>query len=100
VVDLASLGANLTPRLMLTALVSAASTATFRLYLAATSPGDTTGGTVRATATTVSTTMAQVAAAGAAFANPGGQVLVQVTGQNSSPATAVSQAGSFSLSLT
>lgn len=64
----------------LSAIVKAsAGTGTFKLYTGATSPGSTAGGTVRATATTVSTSFEKQTNLGASFANPGGQVLVQIT---------------------
>lgn len=56
---------------------------TFKIYLGSTTPRDTAGGTVRATITTSSESEVIVSNTGAAFANPGGKVLLQVTGQNS-----------------
>lgn len=60
-----------------------AGTATFKLYTGAAAPGNTAGGTVRATITTVSAVDeigATTTDLGAAFVNPGGRVLVQITG--------------------
>jgi hypothetical protein len=68
----------------LTALVNvSAGTGTFRLYTGATAPRATAGGTVRATITTTNTAFEQQTNLGAAFANPGGQRLVQITSQGS-----------------
>jgi hypothetical protein len=71
-------GNNIVARL--SALVKAsAGTATFKLYVGATAPGSTAGGTTRATFTSTSATWEKKSNAGAAFANPGGEVLVQIT---------------------
>jgi hypothetical protein len=59
-----------------------AGTGTYRVYTGATSPGSTAGGTVRATITTTNTAFEKQTNLGAAFANPGGQILVQVTAVN------------------
>lgn len=68
----------------LSALVKAsAGTGTFNLYTGAAAPGSTVGGTVRATITTVSTAFEKQTDLGAAFANPGGQIIVQITAVNS-----------------
>jgi hypothetical protein len=58
-------------------------TGTYKLYVGATAPGSTAGGTVRATISTASTTEVMQTNLGAAFANPGGAVLVQLVGVNS-----------------
>lgn len=68
----------------LSAIVKASGgTATFKLYTGATSPGATTGGTVRATLTSTSTTFEKQTNLGSAFTNPTGQVLVQITAEGS-----------------
>jgi hypothetical protein len=77
----------------------AASVATFRVYVGSTTPGNTAGGTVRATLSTGSPAPVITSVVGAAFANPGGQVLMQITGINDTPATRVSQMYSFSLRM-
>lgn len=75
-------GTNIQARL--SALVKAAAgTGTFKIYVGATNPGDTTGGTVRATLTTTNTAFEKQSNQGSAFTNPGGQRLVQVTVSNS-----------------
>lgn len=55
--------------------------ATFRVYVGSVTPNDTTGGTLRATINTVAGTEILASNVGAAFANPGGLCLIQVTGQ-------------------
>jgi hypothetical protein len=53
---------------------------TYKCYVGATSPGATTGGTARATISSISGTSDAVATnQGSAFTNPAGQALVQVT---------------------
>jgi hypothetical protein len=69
---------NIQARLSAIVKISAA-TGTFKLYTGATAPGATTGGTLRATCTTTSTTFEKQTNLGAAFTNPGGQQLVQIT---------------------
>jgi hypothetical protein len=64
-----------------------AGTGTYRMYTGATTPGSTTGGTIRATISTASVTEVLQQNLGSAFANPTGVVLVQITGQNSTTAT-------------
>jgi hypothetical protein len=100
-VDLDSVlvGETLTPNFLGVINVSLASTATFRLYIGATTPGDTTGGTVRATITTASLSKALVTAIGADWINPGGKVLAQITGVNNTPATCISTMHSYQWSL-
>jgi hypothetical protein len=61
----------------------AAGTGTYKLYVGATAPGATTGGTVRATFTSTSTSFETKANTGSAFTNPTGSVLVQITAVNS-----------------
>ncbi len=68
---------------MLAAIVKAsAGEGTFNLRVGATNPGSTVGSTVRATFTTSSATEVQAENAGAAFANPTGRKLVQITANN------------------
>lgn len=70
-------GNNIAVRL--SAIVKTSSgTGTFKVYVGATAPGSTSGGTVRATATTTSTTFELQTNLGSAFSNPGGQQLVQL----------------------
>jgi hypothetical protein len=62
-------------------------TGTFRLYLGSTTPGDTVGATLLATiavTTTILNTKTLITVTGAPFPNPGGTVLVQITGANDS----------------
>lgn len=54
----------------------------FRIYTGATGPGSTAGATLRATMTTIAAADETQTAVSAAFANPGGKVLVQVTAQS------------------
>jgi len=75
-------GANIIAQLNLTVGVDTPSTGTYRLYVGSTTPGNTTGGTVRASLTTTTTPVNEIkSASGAAFANPGGAVYAQITGQ-------------------
>lgn len=68
---------------MLAAIVKASGgLGTYKLWVGATAPGATAGGTVRATFTTSSTTEEMKENLGASFANPGGQKLVQLTAVN------------------
>jgi hypothetical protein len=60
-------------------------TATFRVYAGSTTPGNTTGGTVRAFTTTSSNVEVGDSVIGASFANPGGKCQVQITGQVPAP---------------
>lgn len=54
--------------------------ATFNVYVGSTTPGDTTGGTVRASKTiTTQPTEIDTSITGIAFANPGGPCFVQIT---------------------
>ncbi len=97
--DAVAIGAPITPQWSAVIAVSLASTGTFQLYIGATTPGNTAGGTVRAILTTSSLTAALASVAGAAFANPGGKVLVQIAGINNTPATCVSKMLSFTLRM-
>lgn len=60
-----------------------AGTGTWRVYVGATAAGATAGGTVRATFTSTSTSFERKTNIGSAFANPTGQVIVQLTSVNS-----------------
>lgn len=84
--NLVALAANLT--LVLNTIAAAAPfqdpmpSGTIRVYVGATNPGDTAGATLVLTvAGIVSPNDAGLTAASAAFANPGGMALVQLTGQ-------------------
>jgi len=92
-VDLSDLavGQNVTPELCATikALDPAhvpTPTSTFKLYVGSTTPGDTTGGALRATISTSSGVDVIASNPGAPFLNPGGVCQVQVTAQVSAPA--------------
>jgi hypothetical protein len=98
--DAVALGAPVIPSWSAVVSVSAPSTGTFRLYIGSTTPGNTVGSTLRATLTTSSLSDALASVAGAAFLNPGGKVLLQITGINDAPASAVSEMPSFSLRFT
>ena len=59
---------------------------TLRVYVGATSPGDTTGGTLVLTSASITNNAdASFNAAGAPFANPGGNILIQITGEVTAP---------------
>lgn len=77
-------GASIQARLSAIVKVSAG-TGTFKLWIGATAPGATTGATVRATVTTTSATFDTETNLGAAFANPGGEQLVQITAVGAAP---------------
>ena len=62
---------------------AAGGTATFKLYVGATTAGATAGGAVRATFTTASASFVNLTNLGSGFANPGGAQLVQITSANS-----------------
>jgi hypothetical protein len=62
-------------------------TGTYSLYVGATAPGATTGATIRATFTSSSTSEALSMNLGAAFANPGGNVIVQLCASNGTAST-------------
>lgn len=86
--DDAGTGAGPNIQARLSAIIKCpAGTATFKLYVGATAVGATTGGTARATITTSSTSEVIQANLGSAFANPGGSVIVQITGSNSTVST-------------
>lgn len=57
----------------------------FRVYIGATTPGDTTGGTVCITANTSVNVETGFTVSGAPFANPGGTQLIQITGEVTAP---------------
>jgi hypothetical protein len=95
--DTVPVGALLTPQWQAVVAVSYTSTGTFRLYIGSTTPGDTTGGTVRALLSTSSLADVMAAVTGPPFANPGGKVFVQITGINDTPHSEVSEIVSFSL---
>ncbi len=70
-------------KVMLAAIVKAdAGIGSFSVYTGATAPGSTAGGTVRATITTTGGAEELKENLGAAFANPGGNKLVQITADN------------------
>lgn len=81
-VDLTQLGALLTPNLSAIAeAVNAPSDVFFQVYVGSTTPGDTTGGTIVLVAGVSNWPAEQIInSVGGAFANPGGQCLVQITG--------------------
>jgi hypothetical protein len=60
-------------------VIAAQSLATFNVYVGSTTPGDTTGGTLRATCNTSLGTEELISVSGIGFANPGGACLVQLT---------------------
>jgi hypothetical protein len=78
--------------------VSLPSTGTFRLYLGGT-PGSTAGATLLATLTTTSLAKALVSGVGAPLPNPGGTVLLQITGVNNNSEFCVSEISSCSWRL-
>jgi len=57
----------------------------FNVYIGATNPGDTTGGTIRLTFNTSANVETGFTVSGAPFANPGGSQLIQITGQVTAP---------------
>lgn len=63
----------------------ALSQADFNVYVGSTTPGNTVGGTLRANVNTVLGTEELVTVTGVAFANPGGECLVQITGVGNYP---------------
>jgi len=79
-VNLNLLGGIITATLAGIIAVQGTAPGTFNLYLGSTTPGDTTGGTLIASISTASGAEVVVSATGAAFANPGGTCLLQVTG--------------------
>jgi hypothetical protein len=96
--DAIAAGAPIAPQWSIVCSVTGGN-GTFRLYVGATTPGDTAGGTVRLVLATASVAKVRGSGAGAAFLNPGGKVLVQVTGQNDDPSNQVSRMYSFSLRM-
>jgi hypothetical protein len=85
-VDLEFLGATVTPHIEGIGYTSAATgVCVVRMYLGATTPGDTTGGTLIVLASTVSDTPVAFGVTGGAIANPGGRQLLQITLQNPIP---------------
>jgi hypothetical protein len=68
-------------------VLNGGTTGTFTVYVGALTPGDTTGGTVQLTATTVSSTEERISVVGASFVSPGGNCLIQIVGVNSAPAS-------------
>lgn len=66
-------------------LMAAPGTGIVTVYVGATAPGDTTGSTMRCGMLVTLPTEEKLTATGIAFANPGGQLLVQVTLQNANP---------------
>lgn len=75
-----------------------AGVATYKMYVGATAPGATAGATVRATFTTSSTTEVTASNQGAAFANPGGQAIVQLVSVSNTVSTkCFSRGTSFSI---
>jgi hypothetical protein len=83
-VDLDDAGSSGNIQVRLSAIVNvSAGTGTYKVYVGATSPGSTTGGTARATITTASTTSDVQTNLGSAFTNPTGGQLVQITAVNS-----------------
>ena len=79
------IGSSISVQLNIAAQVIPAGTATFKIYVGSITPGDTTGGTLRATTTTASSTEVVLSSTGVVFANPGGPCLVQLTGMSSAP---------------
>ena len=57
----------------------------FNVYIGATTPGDTTGGTICITFNTGANVETGFTVSGAPFANPGGTQLIQITGQVTAP---------------
>jgi len=83
-VDLGAAGSPI--HLALTGIVQVlfgGTTGTFTIYVGALNPGDTAGGTVQLTATTVSSTRERISVVGVPFVNPGGNCLIQIVGENS-----------------
>lgn len=76
----------------------AAGSGDFKLYVGATAFGSTAGATARATITSVSTTFESQTNLGAAFSNPTGAVIVQLTAVNDTALTKSTIRG-FSCSL-
>jgi hypothetical protein len=79
--------------------VSSASSGQFKLYFGSVTPGSTAGATALAVLNTTSLTSELVTGAGSFLPNPGGTVLIQVTGINDTPATCVSKISSMTWRL-
>lgn len=77
-------------------LVSAG-TGTYKLYIGATAPRATAGGTSQVSFTTVSTTEVKAGATGSSFSNPGGRVSVQLVAVNSGAGN--TQISGFSITI-
>lgn len=88
-----TVGANVTVQLNAILQAIGGGTANFRVYVGSTTPGNTTGGTLRASTSTASATEVVDSVTGAAFANPGGTCLVQVTGFGSVRTTSANVRG-------
>lgn len=85
-VDLDRLGATMTPYLTGIGFISAAGgTNALRMYLGATTPGNTLGGTAVVMITTASLTPIGFNGVGAVLANAGGPSLLQITLQQPVP---------------
>ena len=91
--------AMLSPSFAAVVDVSSASNGQFKLYLGSTTPGDTTGATLLALINTNSLSKVLASGAGGLLPNPGGTVLLQITGVNDTPATCVSKMFSCSWRL-
>lgn len=100
-VDLSSVavGHLLSPTFAGVLSVNSASLGAFKLYLGGTTPGSTAGATLLATISTSSTSKILVTATGAPLPNPGGTVLIQITGINDNSETCVSKISSCSWRL-
>jgi hypothetical protein len=73
------IGPNINVQLDCIAQALGGGTATFKVYLGSTTPGNTVGGTVRCTTNTLSAVEVILNILSAAFANPGGVCLLQLT---------------------
>jgi hypothetical protein len=86
--DDASTGGAVNIQVRISAAVKAAAgTGTFNVRVGATNLGSTTGSTIRAVVTTTNTAFETKTNLGAAFTNPGGAVIVQLTINNDTAAT-------------
>ena len=82
----ASLPATLTAQLDGIAKIVGFPPALFKVYVGAAAPGDTTGGTLVLTSPPIATVVdTPFSVVGLPFANPGGNVLVQITGEVPAP---------------
>lgn len=66
-------------------VIAGGSRSDFNVYVGSTTPGDTTGSTLRATINTTAGTEELKTSTGVAFPNPGGLCLVQITGVGDGP---------------